>query len=72
MKMKAYYSFHSFKKVYNLFWNNEKRGYCMLEGLFLLLLSLPIVLVLINAFIASKDYYDYDSKKCRYVSRIIK
>jgi len=44
----------------------------MLELFILMLLFLPILVVLVHAFIVSKDYYDYDEKKSRYISRVIK
>lgn len=44
----------------------------MLELLVLGLISTPIMIVLVKAFADSKDYFDYDNKKLRYVSRITK
>ncbi len=44
----------------------------MLELFILILLFSPVLGVLFHAFVASKDYYDYDSKKSRYISRVIK
>ena len=44
----------------------------MLELFILMLLFLPILVVLVKAFVASKDYYDYDEKKSRYISRVTK
>ena len=41
-------------------------------NLMLILLVSPVAIVLVKAFIASKDYYDYDERKARYVSRIVK
>ena len=51
----------------------KKRGrFFMVELLVLSLILSPIAIVLVKAFIDSKDYYDYDKKKLRYVSRINK
>lgn len=44
----------------------------MLESLFLILLVSPIIISLILANFRSKDYYDYDNKKLRYISRVTK
>ncbi len=44
----------------------------MFETLILILFVAPIAFLLFKATIASKDYYDYDQKKYRYISRIIK
>ena len=41
-------------------------------NLMLILLVSPIAIILVKAFVASKDYYDYDDIKSRYVSRIVK
>lgn len=44
----------------------------MVELLVLSLIVSPIAIILIKAFVNSKDYYDYDKNKSRYVSRITK
>ncbi len=44
----------------------------MLEMLFLSLIVAPILYSVVKAFINAKDYYDYDSEKCCYVSRVTK
>ena len=42
----------------------------MLESLVLILIVSPIAYVLVKANKAAKDYFDYDNKKCRYISRV--
>ena len=44
----------------------------MLESLVLILLVSPIIAALALATKRSKDYFDYDSKKLKYVSRVTK
>ena len=44
----------------------------MLESFILILLVSPIIASLVLASVRSKDYYDYDSKKLKYVSRVTK
>ena len=43
-----------------------------MELLVLALLVSPVAVVMAKAFVASKDYYDYNKKKLRYISRVTK
>ncbi len=44
----------------------------MLESLLLVLIASPVIYAVVKAFVNSKDYYEYDSKKARYVSKFNK
>ncbi len=44
----------------------------MLEMLLLILLVAPVAYSIVKAFINAKYYYDYDSEKCCYISRVTK
>ncbi len=44
----------------------------MLMFLISMLIVLPIIFVIGRAFYVSKDYYDYDNKKEKYISKFSK
>jgi hypothetical protein len=44
----------------------------MLSNLLLILFLSPIIYAVVRAFVASKDYYDYNEKKSRYIPRFKK
>jgi len=67
--MKTYYNLLISKKDYNSFGNEVE---IMLESFILILLVSPIIASLVLASVRSKDYFDYDSKKLKYVSRVTK
>ncbi len=43
-----------------------------MELLVLVLIASPLAVVMTKAFLASKDYYDYNKKKLTYISRVTK
>lgn len=42
----------------------------MLGLILITILVSPILVILFKAFVASKDYYEYDKKKSKYILRV--
>jgi uncharacterized membrane protein len=72
MKMKTYSTLLFSVNVYNLFGIKKKEVDIMLDLFILLVLVAPVAVVLAIANKSSKDYFDYDEKKCSYISRLTK